>query len=75
MRYLIIRQIRSPIRQSHREHAEATLRGLQLGRMNRVSAVEYTPANRGMIAAIPHMIKILDVLDRIPTAEELDRYG
>lgn len=38
----------------------ATLRGLGLGKQRRVSTLEDTPAVRGMINAVRHLVKIVD---------------
>lgn len=37
---------------------EATLRGLGLGKMNKVSVLEDTPSVRGMIRKVAHLVKV-----------------
>ena len=37
----------------------ATLKGLGLTKMNRVKTLEDTPAVRGMIAKVPHLVKVV----------------
>lgn len=36
------------------------LKGLGLGKINRVRQLEDTPSIRGMIQKIPHLVKIID---------------
>ena len=55
---LVIKQIGSPIRRPEKQRA--TLIGLGLNKMHRVRELEDTPAVRGMIAKIPHMVEILE---------------
>jgi large subunit ribosomal protein L30 len=38
----------------------ATLIGLGLNKMNRVSTLQDTPAVRGMIATVAHLVRIVD---------------
>jgi large subunit ribosomal protein L30 len=38
----------------------ATLKGLGLNRMGRQSRVSDTPANRGMIAKVAHLVRVVD---------------
>ncbi len=38
----------------------ATLRGLGLGKMHRTSELEDTPAVRGMIAKVAHLVRVDD---------------
>jgi large subunit ribosomal protein L30 len=38
----------------------ATLKGLGLNRIGRLSRVVDTPANRGMIAKVAHLVRIVD---------------
>jgi large subunit ribosomal protein L30 len=38
----------------------ATLKGLGLNRIGRQSRVADTPANRGMIAKVAHLVRVLD---------------
>ena len=51
-------QIRSPIRRPPEQRA--TLIGLGLNKMHRRSTLEDTPAVRGMIAKVAHMVRIVD---------------
>jgi large subunit ribosomal protein L30 len=53
-----VRQIRSANRRP-KEQA-ATLRGLGLGKIRRVRTLEDTPAVRGMINAIPHLVEVVE---------------
>jgi len=51
-----LRQVRSS---SGRRQAQlATLRGLRLGRPGKTSVVQDTPAVRGMIAKVKHLVQI-----------------
>jgi large subunit ribosomal protein L30 len=56
MRFLEIVQVRSAIGR-HRSQQE-TLMGLGLGRIGRVKWVQDTPSTRGMIAKVPHLVRI-----------------
>jgi large subunit ribosomal protein L30 len=56
MRFIEIEQVRSPIRRHHSQRE--TLIGLGLNRIGRVSWVRDTPAIRGMIDKVPHLIRI-----------------
>ena len=38
----------------------ATLKGLGLNRIGRQSRVADTPANRGMIAKVAHLVRVID---------------
>ena len=53
-----VKLVRSPIgcRASHR----ATVVGLGLRKLNSQSTLEDTPAVRGMIARVAHLVKIVD---------------
>ena len=55
---ITIEQTGSPIGRpvSHRE----TLKGLGLNRIGRRSQVVDTPANRGMIAKVAHLVRVVD---------------
>jgi large subunit ribosomal protein L30 len=53
-----VRQIRSANRRP-KEQA-ATLRGLGLGKIRRERTLEDTPAVRGMINAIPHLVEVVE---------------
>lgn len=56
MRFIEIEQIGSPIRRHHSQRA--TLIGLGLNRIGRVAWVPDTPASRGMIAKVRHLVRI-----------------
>ena len=51
-----IKQIGSPIRR--KEDQRATLIGLGLNKMHRVSELEDTPEVRGMIRKVQHMVEV-----------------
>lgn len=53
-----VRQTGSPIRRP--QDQRATLVGLGLNKMGRVSELEDTPSVRGMIRKISHMVEIVD---------------
>ena len=53
-----IRQTGSPIRR--KSDQRATLMGLGLNRMGRESTLEDTPAVRGMIAKVSHLVRVVD---------------
>ncbi len=53
-----IKQIGSPIRRT--KDQRATLIGLGLNMMHKVSELEDTPVVRGMIRKLPHMVVIVD---------------
>jgi len=55
---IVVKQIGSPIRRPADQ--KATLIGLGLNKMHRVSELEDTPSVRGMIAKIPHMVEIIE---------------
>ena len=57
MAKITIRQTGSPIRRT--KDQRATLAGLGLNRIGRVSTLEDTPAVRGMIAKVAHMVAIV----------------
>jgi large subunit ribosomal protein L30 len=52
-----VRQTGSPIRRT--KDQRATLRGLGLDRVGRVSTLEDTPSVRGMIAKVAHMVEVV----------------
>jgi large subunit ribosomal protein L30 len=55
---IVVEQIGSPIR---REAAQrATLVGLGLNKLNRRSTLEDTPAVRGMIEKVKHLVRVVD---------------
>ncbi|MCP5433729.1 MAG: 50S ribosomal protein L30 [Alphaproteobacteria bacterium] len=53
-----VEQIRSPARRP--EDQRATLIGLGLNKIRRRSTLEDTPAVRGMIAKVAHLIRVVD---------------
>ena len=53
-----VRQTGSPIRR--KKDQRATLVGLGLNRVGRVSTLQDTPAIRGMIAKVAHMVEVVD---------------
>ncbi|MBO0663865.1 50S ribosomal protein L30 [Jiella sp. MQZ9-1] len=53
-----VQQIGSPIRRP--KDQRQTLVGLGLGKMNRRRTLEDTPAIRGMIAKVAHMVRVVD---------------
>ncbi len=55
---IIVRQIGSPIRRPAKQRQ--TLVGLGLNRMHRTRELEDTPAVRGMVAKIPHLVEIVE---------------
>ena len=57
MATVTVRQTGSPIRRT--KDQRATLAGLGLNRLGRVSTLEDTPAVRGMIAKVQHMVEIV----------------
>ena len=58
MATIVVKQIGSPIRRPKIQRE--TLKGLGLNKMNRTRELEDTPAVRGMVAAIPHMVVIVE---------------
>ncbi|MDH3262561.1 MAG: 50S ribosomal protein L30 [Paracoccaceae bacterium] len=55
---IIVKQIGSPIRRPASQRA--TLVGLGLNKMHRTRELEDTPAVRGMVNAIPHLVEIVE---------------
>jgi large subunit ribosomal protein L30 len=53
-----VEQIGSPIRRHHSQRE--TLVGLGLNRIGRVAELPDTPATRGMIAKVSHLVKMVD---------------
>ena len=53
-----ITQTGSPIRRDKTQRA--TLVGLGLNKMHRVRTLEDTPAVRGMIRAVQHLVRVVD---------------
>ena len=58
---IYVKQIVSPIRRP--KDQKATLKGLGLNKMNKVSELEDTPSVRGMINKIPHLVRVLEESD------------
>jgi large subunit ribosomal protein L30 len=58
MATVTIKQTGSPIRRT--KDQRATLAGLGLNKMGRVSTLEDTPSVRGMIAKVAHMVAIVE---------------
>ena len=55
---LTLEQTSSPIGRPGSQRA--TLKGLGLNRIGRRSQVADTPANRGMIAKVAHLVRVVD---------------
>ena len=55
---IVVKQIGSPIRRPAIQRE--TLKGLGLNKMNRTRELEDTPAVRGMVAKIPHLVEIIE---------------
>lgn len=55
---LVVEQTASPIRRPAEQRA--TLIGLGLNRIRRRSELQDTPAVRGMIAKVAHLVRIVD---------------
>jgi large subunit ribosomal protein L30 len=53
-----IEQVRSPISRSSDQRA--TLVGLRLNKIGRRSSLEDTPAVRGMIAKVAHLVRVVE---------------
>jgi large subunit ribosomal protein L30 len=58
MAKIIVQQTGSPIRR--KKDQRATLAGLGLNRMGRVSTLEDTPSVRGMVAKVAHLVAVLE---------------
>ena len=58
MATIVVKQIGSPIRRP--EIQRKTLIGLGLNKMHRTRELEDTPAVRGMINKIPHLVEIVE---------------
>jgi len=56
-----VKQIGSPIRRP--DEQRRTLIGLGLNKMHRVRELEDTPAVRGMVRKIPHLVQIVEESD------------
>jgi large subunit ribosomal protein L30 len=55
---IVVKQIGSPIRRPAVQRE--TLKGLGLNKMHRVREIEDTPAVRGMVNKIPHLVQIIE---------------
>jgi len=55
---IYVKQIGSPIRRP--KDQRATLKGLGLNKMHKISELNDTPSVRGMINKIPHLVRVLD---------------
>ena len=55
---IVVKQVGSPIRRPAKQRQ--TLIGLGLNKMHKTRELEDTPAVRGMIAKIPHMVEIVE---------------
>jgi large subunit ribosomal protein L30 len=53
-----LKQVRSAI--GYNERQRATLRGLGVRRLHQVVEVENTPATRGMIDKVSHLVQVLE---------------
>ena len=58
MAQITVRQTGSPIRRT--KDQRATLKGLGLNRVGRTKTLEDTPAIRGMIAKVAHMVEVVE---------------
>ena len=54
---IVVKQVGSPIRRPEKQRR--TLIGLGLNKMHKTRELEDTPAIRGMVAKIPHLVKIV----------------
>ncbi|MCK0126239.1 LSU ribosomal protein L30P [Aliiroseovarius halocynthiae] len=55
---IVVKQVGSPIRRP--QDQRATLIGLGLNKMHKTRELEDTPAVRGMISKISHMVEIIE---------------
>jgi large subunit ribosomal protein L30 len=55
---IVVKQIGSPIRRPAVQRQ--TLIGLGLNKMHKTRELEDTPAIRGMVAKIPHLVEIIE---------------
>ena len=58
---IVVKQIGSPIRRPAKQRQ--TLVGLGLNKMHKTRELEDTPAVRGMVTKISHMVKIIEERD------------
>jgi large subunit ribosomal protein L30 len=55
---ITVEQVLSPIGRPHQQRE--TLKGLRLNKIGRRSSLEDTPAVRGMIAKVAHLVRVVD---------------
>jgi len=55
---IVVKQIGSPIRRPAKQRQ--TLVGLGLNKMHKTRELEDTPAIRGMVRKIPHLVEIIE---------------
>lgn len=55
---IVVKQVGSPIRRPAKQRQ--TLVGLGLNKMHKTRELEDTPAVRGMVAKIPHLVEIVE---------------
>ena len=55
---VVIKQVGSPIRRPEKQRQ--TLIGLGLNKMHKTRELEDTPAVRGMVNKIPHLVEIIE---------------
>jgi large subunit ribosomal protein L30 len=55
---IVVKQVGSPIRRPAIQRE--TLKGLGLNKMHRTRELEDTPAVRGMVNKIPHLVQIIE---------------
>ena len=58
---IVVKQIGSPIRRPKSQRA--TLIGLGLNKMHRTRELQDTPAVRGMVESVPHLVTIIEERD------------
>ncbi|MBU2935098.1 MULTISPECIES: 50S ribosomal protein L30 [Pacificibacter] len=58
---IVVKQVGSPIRRP--QDQRATLVGLGLNKMHKTRELEDTPAIRGMVRKISHMVEIIEERD------------
>jgi len=58
---IVVKQTGSPIRRPEKQRQ--TLIGLGLNKMHKERELEDTPAVRGMVASIPHLVEIVREID------------
>jgi len=61
MATIVVKQIGSPIRRPAKQRQ--TLIGLGLNKMHKTRELEDTPAIRGMVNKIPHLVEIVEERD------------